>query len=73
MGCPELIKRVHPELVERVTLSDCSSPSFVIPGLPRNPVFISLKDQKITLLEQRVTNLEQIAGHVRKRPCNHKV
>jgi hypothetical protein len=51
--------------VERVTHSDCSFPLFVIPGLPRtgygaapylirgNPVFLSLKDQKIAFLEQR--------------------
>jgi hypothetical protein len=42
-----------------VTHSDCSFPLFVIPGLTRNPVFPSLKDQKIALLEQRVSNLEK--------------
>jgi hypothetical protein len=45
----------------------CSFPLFVIPGLTKpapylirgNPVFLSLKDQKIALLEQRVSNLER--------------
>jgi hypothetical protein len=45
--------------VERVTHSDCSFPLFVIPGLTRNPVFLSLKDQKIAFLEERVSNLEK--------------
>ncbi len=40
-------------------LSGCSFPLFVIPGLTRNPVFLSLKDQKIALLEHRGTNLEK--------------
>jgi hypothetical protein len=43
-----------PELAEWVTPNDYSVRLFVIPGLTRNPVFLSLKDQKITLLEQRV-------------------
>ena len=43
-----------PELAEWVTPNDHPVPLFVIPGLTRNPVFLSLKDQKITLLEQRV-------------------
>ena len=42
-----------------VMLSGCSFPLFVIPGLTRNPVILSLKDQKIALLEQRVSNLEK--------------
>ena len=42
-----------------VTLNGCSFPLFVIPGLTRNPVFLSLKDQKIALPEQRVSNLEK--------------
>ena len=46
--------------IEWVTPSDCSFPLFVIPGLTRNPVFLSLKDQKIALLEQRVSNLEVV-------------
>ena len=45
--------------VERVTHSDCSFPLFVILGLTRNPVFLSLKDQKIAFLEERVSNLEK--------------
>jgi len=45
--------------VEWVTLNGCSFPLFVIPGLTRNPVFLSLKDQKIALPEQRVSNLEK--------------
>jgi hypothetical protein len=31
----------------------------VIPGLTRNPVFLSLKDQRIAPLEQRVSNMEK--------------
>jgi hypothetical protein len=42
-----------------VTLNGCSFPLFVIPGLTRNPVFLNLKDQKIALPEQRVSNLEK--------------
>ncbi len=53
-------------MIEWVTRSDCSFPLFVIPGLTEpapcltrgNPVFLSLKDQKVALLEQRVSNLE---------------
>jgi hypothetical protein len=45
--------------VERVTLSDCSFPLSVIPGLIRNPLLLSLKDQKSALLEQQVSNLEK--------------
>ncbi len=65
--------------VERVTHSVCSFPLFVIPGLTKpasylirgNPVFLSLKDQKIALLEQRVSSLWSPTGTSRWKPNQH--
>jgi hypothetical protein len=57
-----------PELVERAMLSDCSFPFPVIPDPIRNPVLLSLKDQKTALLEQRIIKLLSmiLVGHGKK-------